>query len=524
MRALVCILALVAVARLARAEDAIVRGRVIKVEAKEIYVDLGGGRGIIAGAALRIKRTITLRHPVTHAPVQDWIPIGSASVTAVGAVMSRAVVGDLVSEIRAGDVAEILVIGAEPAAPIAPAAPTAAAPPVDPATAEVLALFAAQAGQPLEARIAGWEHYLSTRPGSPYADGIRRELDSLHALLDQLHPQTVAHGADVLTTVQHAPLDTAVAGTAIPVVFVLDKPQQVASAYLHYRQVGDRTYRSLLLAREHDIYLRGVVPAEVVQPPGVDYFVEVSTPTGHSGLALGTPSQPISVEVPAPAILDRFASRPGRSSVKLDTDYLDFASFDKRAGDHRDWMVASTVDFTYRLDHIVESLGVGYGVYAGAGGYANQTWDPMNPIPRSGFDYGYMDAELGGHTDAGVHLSVGGQLIAGVGRQGFGMGVEGRFRIGDRDATNLLLSARTIDQVGTLSLIRFGTRLAQRLLFGVSVAATDQPNQGDLGVRLGSDVEVIGSGNVSVLLHGSWQGRSIDHGGLGGGAGLGVYW
>jgi len=50
-----------------------------------------------------------------------------------------------------------------------------------------------------------------------------------------------------------------------------------------------------------------------------------------------------------------------------------------------------------------------------------------------------------------VHLSFGAKGIAGVGRDGFGFGVEGRVRIGDRDATNLILAASTVAQVGYLS-------------------------------------------------------------------------
>jgi hypothetical protein len=258
-------------------------------------------------------------------------------------------------------------------------------------------------------------------------------------------------------------------------------------------------------------------------PPGVDYFVEVSTPSGGSGLALGSPTQPVAVDVAAPPILDRFAPQPGRSSVALATDYLDFATFDRRDGDHRDWMVAATVDFTYRLDDTVESLGVGYGVYAGAGGYADRVPTVDQPLARSGFDYGYVDAEFGRRTDH-VHVAVGGQLLAGVGRDGFGLGIEGRLRIGDRDGTNLLLSSRTVDQVGFLSLVRFGTRLSRALKLGVSVAATNQPNDGDLGVRLGTVLELRAGPSTSVMLRASWQGRSIDHGGVGGGAGLGVHW
>jgi hypothetical protein len=521
------ILALTLAPPRAHADDAIVRGAVIKIEAQEIYVNIGVDRGVTGGASVRIKRPVSLRHPVTRALVQDWVPIGSASVTQAGSVMSRAVVGELVAQVKVGDVAEVLVVRPDlrppPTTATTPTAPAPQAPQVDPATAEVLGLFAAQSGQPLDARIAAWERYLSMRQGSPFAAGIRRDLDQLRALRDELRAPTSAHATMPIVTVGHEAPTTAIAGMQVPVVFVLDQPERVASAYLHYRPRGNRTYRSVLLVREHDIYLRGTLPAEVVGPPGIDYFVEVSTPSGGSGLALGSPVDPVAVDVARPTMLDRFGSTPGRSSVKIAADYLSFASLDQRAGDRTDRMITANVDFTYRLDSIVESLGVGYGVYAGRGGFANAVWPDEMAVPRSGFHYGYADLEAGGDLE-GVHVTAGGQLIAGVGRDGFGLGVEGRVRIGHRDGTNLALISRTVSQVGFLSDIRLGARLARTVLLGVSVGATDQPNRGDVGVKLGTDLEVIAIRNVSLILRGSWQGRSTLHGGLGGGGGLGFYW
>ncbi len=526
MRALV-VLALCALLApaLAHADDEIVRGSVVKIEAQEIYVNIGSERGVEGGASMRIKRPVSLRHPVTRAVVQDWIPLGSASVTQAGAVLSRAVVGELVTEIKVGDIAEVLVDRPDRQAPAQAAPPPQppGAPPIDPATAEVLGVFAAQSGQPLDARIAAWERYLSTRATSPYAESIKRDLDQLHTLRDELQPRATVPGSDALVTLRHEPPVVAAAGEPIPLVFVLDQPQQVASAYLHYRVRGNRTYRSVLLVREHDIYLRGAVPAEVVTMAGVDYFVEASTPQGRSGLALGTPIEPIGVKVTKPTLIDKFGSAPGRSSVKIAVDYLDFARFDKRTGDRTDQMVTANVDFTYRLDSIVESLGVGYGVYSGKGGFKDMAWTDATMIPKAGFHYGYADLVVGGRTE-GVHVSAGGAVIAGVGREGFGMGGEGRVRVGERDGTNLAIIARTIAEVGFLSDIKFTAKPMRSFLIGVSVGATDQPNKGDVGVKLGTELEVLAIKNVSLILRGSWHGRTTTHGGRGGGGGLGFYW
>lgn len=506
--------------------DEIVRGAVLKVEQQEIYVNLGAAQGVTGGAALRIKRTITLRHPVTRATIRDWVPVGSASVTQAGTTLSRAVVGELISTIKIGDVVEVLVdrpdpVDAPPTDAPRPAVP--AGPPVDPVTAEVLAVFAAQTGKSIHARIAAWEQYLSTHPESPFADGLRRDVDALRGLRDQLEPAATVQGEVPVTGLAHAGRTSAAIGVAIPLVFMIERTDRVASAFLHYRSGDARTYRQVLLVREHDIYLRGTIPAEAVVPPGVDYFVEVSTSTGSAGLALGAPTAPLHIVIAPPPLTERFASVPGRSSVRLDAEYLDFATFDKRAGAHEDHETNMTVDFTYRLDGRVRAVGVGYGVFAGTGGAANAVWTDANPAPEAGFRYGYADVEIGG-TRQGVPLSLGAKLIAGVGKEGFGLGTEGRFRIGDRDATNLLLSASTIAEVGFLSDIRFGAHPLQNVLLGVSVGATDRPNRDDVGVKLGTELEWVGIRGVSLIVRGSWQGRNVNHGGLGAGGGVEIYW
>jgi hypothetical protein len=507
------------------AEDEIARGSVVKLEQQEIYVSLGSSKGVAPGAALRVKRPVKLKHPVTRVLVEDWIPIGSVTVTQAGATMSRAVVGEMVDQIKLGDLVEILVDRPDqPVTPRPTPTPTGPPPPPsDPATVEVLGVFASQTGQTLDARIAGWERYLSTRGASPYADGIRKDVEVMRGLRDQMRATSAPTGSDIVSSVRHSARTRAPAGQDIPMVFVMDDPSVVASAFLHYRERGARTYRRVLLQREHEIYLRGSIPAEAVTQPGVDYFVEVSNPTGRSGLAIGTPAEPIGISVAKPTLADQFGARPGQSSVKMAADFLDFATFDKRDGDHRDYMFTANVDFTYRLESVVQAVGVGYGVFAGAGGSADANWDLEGPMPKTGFHYGYADVEIGGTADT-LPLSAGGKLIAGVGKEGFGLGGEGRVRIGHRDHTNLAFAARSIDQVGTISDIRFGAQPATNLLLGISVGATNQPNRDDIGVKLGTELEWIGFQNVSIIIRGSWQGRNASHGGVGGGGGLGFYW
>jgi len=235
----------------ARAEDAIVKGAIVKVEFREIYVNLGDGQGVAGGAPIRIKRPIKLQHPVTHVMVEDWVPVGSATIAQAGAALSRAVVGDLVTEIRVGDLAEVLVSrpDARPAAPTPTPTPVPPppAPRADPATLEVLGVFAAQTGQSLDARIAAWERYLSTHAGSPYEASIRADVEALQALREQMRPASAMPGAEPIESVAHSVPAATEEGAAFPVVFVLERPEHVASAYLHYRTRDRRTYRRALL-------------------------------------------------------------------------------------------------------------------------------------------------------------------------------------------------------------------------------------------------------------------------------------
>ncbi|MCW5805472.1 MAG: hypothetical protein KIT31_24090, partial [Deltaproteobacteria bacterium] len=304
-----------------------------------------------------------------------------------------------------------------------------------------------------------------------------------------------------------------------PLVFVLALPVDVARAYRPYRTRVRKTFGRVLLAREHDIYLRGSIPADAVTAPGVDYFVEVSTPRGFSGLAVGSPSAPIQVEVAAPPLADALDRRAGRTTVAFAAEYLDFAMLDRRAGDRRDMMYSGTVDVAYRLDTTVQRVGIGYGVAGGAGGFRDRVWDDATPLPKAGFHYGRAFVELGSRD--GV---LGGGLIAGVGKDGFGLGAEGTARVGRWDGTNLGITGRILPELGWSTDVRFGAQPANHLLLGVSVGATTQPNDGSTAAKLATELIWIGYENLSLFARASWQGRSIDHGGLGGAAGVGVTW
>jgi len=516
--ALLCAAALPAIAR----ADQIADGVVTKVEEQEIYINLGVGRGLVAGAPVRLKRPVKLRHPITRAEVDDWVPLGSARLKQVGEQLSMAVLdGELAAQVRVGDRAEIYVQGAAaPAAP-APATPPSDLPKVDPATDEILTLWASMNGQWIDARIAGWERYLARRPDSPHAAAIREDIAELRRLRDLLRSPEDTFESEAVGGVAHHPPHHATAGEAAPLAFLIENEAGLSSAWLHYRRRGEASYKRTLLAREGDLYLRGSIPAEAVRAPGVEYFVEVATAAGQVGTAVGRPEKPIEVDVERPSIASAFTGAPSRSSISLRGSYLDFATFDDRSGERTDRFFMSEADFAYRVSGWLHAVRAGFGSVQGEGGFADQRYDDTNRPDKVGFNYGYAEVEL---SPPGSHLGLLLRAVSGVGQEGFGVGAEGRVRIGDPDGTNVALGGSRIAELGFLSDLRLQVASIPRVPIGFTVAVTDQPNEGDLGMLFATDVGWRALPWLVPTVRLSYQARTVVHSGVGAGLGLVFGW
>lgn len=509
------------------AADEIAVGVVVKVDAREIFVNLGTNKGIVDGAELRLKRPITLRHPVTRALVKDWLPLGSATVTSAGDSLAMAVLDSaLRAQIAVGDVAEIYVERAEAVAPPKPPPPVddRPVPTVDAETAELLQVWRSVSGQSLDRRINAWEGWLSAHGDSTHAAAIRADLEALRAQREAATPRRPTPGAASVTLAHLGP-SRAEAGRDLPLVFVIDDPKTIISASLHYRRRGDATYDRVLLRREGDIYLRGAIPGDAVGDPGVEYFVEAAVPRGASGAAFASPSLPAQVEVaPPPTVVQKFAGRLGHTRMSIMASYLDFANLDDRAGDRTDQFYLGEIDVLYRIDRVLWGVRAGFGSYGGKGGRANQTWTEAQPAPTVGFQYGYAEMELRLPVTKGPPLGLAGRVYAGVSEEGLGLGFAGRVRIGDPDAANLSAGVSAVETLGFYSDLRLETWPEPRLPVGISVGVTDQPGSGDLGAKLSADVGWRALSWLQPTLRLSWQGRTAVHSGVGAGLGLVFDW
>jgi hypothetical protein len=517
------------------AADDVAVGVVVKVDTREIYVNLGGGKGVVDGAALRLKRPVTLRHPVTRAPVKDWLPIGNATVTSAGDKLAMAVLDpELRAQVAVGDIAEIYVERDEAAPPPPPPPKTPAPddtspiPQIDGDTAAVLAVWRSVSGQSLDRRINAWEGWLSANPQSPHAAAIRDDLTALRSQREAASPRRPTPGRATVQLGHQGPT-RGEAGRDLPLVFVVDNPAAVVSASLHYRAAGETTYQRVLLRREGDLYLRGSIPGAAVNAPGVEYFVEAAVPHGESGAAFASPTLPSHVEVaPPPAVLEKFAGTRHRTRLTIMASYMDFANLDDRptpeGGSRTDRIGMGEIDVLYRIGGVIYGVRAGFGSYGGVGGYANVVYTDASPAPRRGFQYGYAEIELAPPMKKGPPVGLAGRFYAGVGEEGLALGGAARLRLGSPDGANLSLGVQGVEEIGFVSDMRLETRPDQRIPVGISVGVTDQPGNGDLGARLAVDVGWRALSWIQPTLRLSWQGRTAVHSGVGGGLGVVFDW
>jgi hypothetical protein len=501
--------------------DVIVRGWVVELESGEMYCDLGTVTDIKAGLPLRVMRPIKLHHPVSGKLVEDELPLGELTVDAVGDKLVMAHPGNtLLYPAQVGDVAMVLVPREEKAV-VTPKKQEPATQPVvvetplpeeDEAEKRVLATWSATTHQSLDARIATWEAYLQANPTSPYGDGVKQELVELRAYREQF----VAHEPN--ETAQEPTVDGIVHAAPhhwpwrqpISLSFLVADPSRVANAWIHYRRRGSDTFHRLELRRDGDGYLRGALDGSEADGPGFEYFVEVVSDRGLVASAVGTAKDPIVVAVDAPQPTELSATKQNRSRVSLSSAYANFGT--------NDYLYTAEADFFYRLRTHIYGIRMGGGLLDGKGGFIDPS---MEPDQLRAFHYGYTEIEL----RASPRYAFLARGVVGVGTHGLGGGGEARVRLGAEDETNLTFGVSSLTEVGFLTELKLSWAAFPNFPLGLGVALTNQPNpDGDLAVRFTADVGLRKVAWFRPTVGVSYQGRSVDHSGLGVSLGMVFDW
>jgi hypothetical protein len=497
--------------------DRVQRAVIVTMEAHEAFFPLEAGSGVAVQQPVRVRHPIRLKHPVTGKWVQDELPVGEARVSMVGTRLAMIRLSpNLRGLVQIGDIVEVLVPGEAQPKPVAKKIDREEMPTGDAETQAVLGTWQRTSGQRLDTRISAWREFLDTHPDSKYRASIEEDLRVLGDLRTR-EPQTLIFDDPVISGVEHNSPKAVDAGTRLGLAFAVADPEDVVAAWLHYRRSGDPSFHRAVLHKDGDGYLRTNINEEDVLAPGLEYFVELANASGLSGSAIGSPDDPKYIRVHSQS-LQALRETRNRSRVSMIATYLDYSTFDDRGegDDYDDQFALFETDFLFRLRRPwLHGIRIGGGLLHGEGGYKDQAL-----AERAGFQYGYTEFEFRTRPTR-AYLA---RMIAGLGRNGLAFGAEGRVRFGAEEKSNLSFAVSSLEDVGFLSEVRMQWAALRDIPLGLAVGVTDQPNNGDLGVRLSGDIGYRALSWFQPTVRVSYQGRSVQHSGLGVGLGMVFDW
>lgn len=533
----------------------------------DIYLDLGSKDGVGEGAVLQLEHQIVATDPTTGKTLRDHFALGTITVAKSGDRISVAhAAADLARRIAPGD--RVLLTTAPKAyadawqSQIDDHKPLTARTPDPTLDHNGLARDAWQEtlGRPLEYRIARWQQLLTEDPQTPYRRSIETEINHLQ---DQQRKRDAAIAQSRSTTADRASrieeLATELVGTRDQILHIsaigstdpgrptdialtVTDPKQVGRAYLYTRGPDQPGYRRSELVRDGDAYLRGQIPANATQ-----WYAEVPAPNGGRATpAIGSPSSPRELHVAAD--LTDPPPMMGRSHIDI---HFDFVDFDGKLAKGYDHYYQVEGDFMYRFLRPIYSVRLGFGTLTGIGGPKHVIdSDPLQSCRTAGGNYackrvtfsyvyseyefklnkilavllrpqiGVLSTDAMPDTESGrcqTRNSAGCQFLTGAGGRV-------RLRIGDEQATNLVLGASFSRGVGTLLEANYHWLPARVVPVQVSVQVTDQPVVDNFGVRLIADIGYRRLRWFYPSLRVSYQARSLQHTGVSGGMALNFDW
>ena len=334
--------------------------------------------------------------------------------------------------------------------------------------------------------------------------------------------------------------DRASPGRPIGVAFTMVRPID-GIVWLYVRAPGAGSFQRVALGADGDAYLRATIPAELVRPGTLAWYVAV----GDDEI-LGRSAEPRTITIER----DLAEPAPARGRTRIHTA-LDYVDFDGGLGGGFDQYYQADLAFTYRFLTPVHAVRLGFGSMSGKGGPKDIIDADATGMCRDGagnyrcrrvdFSYVYTEFELRPRPNLALMLrpqagllttdtSMGGatNCSGGASLEGCdfftGLGLRARVRCGDERGANLELGVGFTSRVGTLFEAAYHWAPTPKVPIKLAVQVTDMPVPEDFGVRLVGDVGWRGTRWVYPSLRVSYQARDIDHAGLSGGLGLNFDW
>jgi hypothetical protein len=506
-------------------------GAVVAVESDDLVVDLGAARGAEDGDFVEIWRPLRVRHPVTGRVLTDRFLIGKLRLVQVRATLSLAVPdGALSRPAQPGDIIVLPRLAPSPKSSstltpiVPPTAPEAPAPPTPEQVEdnELSAMFDGLRGALVPQRIRAYESFASSHPKGRRSAFLLEEARELRTLLtlserrdvpeSKAAPPILAGMQPLGKVVAHEPLRLAMAIQGGP----------IAGAVLHVRAKGSETYESIPMSPSGPVvpgatanaaeYWAATIPPESIAPPDVRYFVEAVDTRGTVAV-IGSADAPQIAEVQD--VLPRQPSKVlGQAAI-----WSDYASFNARAANDYIFQTEGYMGARFG-DTGLRALRTGFGVYRGEGGTVYDL-DTLHLPPTSvGLTYGYLEVELG----LARIVSIGLRGTVGLDNSGVNGGGFAFVRLGSDLGTNIWFGAEALGGIGVRGITQFEWNAFPKWPIVLRTEVTNEPAGGDIGVRAVAQVGYRILPHLVLSVRGSYEGRTIDHSGPGGGAAVAYAW
>jgi len=555
-------------------------GVVLSVDTQNVVVDIGTTRGAENGDFVEVWRPIKMKHPVTGAVILDRFKIGRIKITQARPAMSIGKLdGDFDRPLAVGDVvilpkaaaatvpapvpvpvpAKATPVpaptppGKQPGArevappplpetvtttttttktqtqPTPATPPSAASPPkADPDAKDLDDLFRALKGATPGKRLAAYEKWVLEHPQSKHAEVIWDESRALKKLVEHEREAT-ARIAESPRTISFDPPKEAPAGVPLRVTMELAKTR---GATLHVRRQGAPGFLSQAMKEEGPGYFAGSIDVDLMKEGTLEYFVESTSPGGETREIAGTAASPMTVRVEDTVPSDtRVRPKPGPLVVA--SALTDYASFNAKKSNDMMWQ--SEAQLGVRLgDEGLRAFRSGFGVYRGKGGTLEDLEERGLDGRKVGLTYGYLETELAFLQN----LSFIGRGIIGLREDGVTGGAQGFIRIGSDRRTNIMVGGEVLGGIGLRGITQIEWSLHPRVPVTLRSEVTNQPagvsragsgptasaGQGEVGVRSIVQVGYRLTPHLVVAGRGSFQARTINHAGPGGGAAVIYEW
>ncbi len=321
-------------------------------------------------------------------------------------------------------------------------------------------------------------------------------------------PNKQAADAAQKPTVMHSPPASVIAGRDLHLRAVVTKDWQVSEAWVEVRAVGQDAWQKVAFERADDVEFVAVLPAALMQPPGLEYFIVSQGVDGQRRVHFASAQSPHTLHVRGETRetvrAKRLAENDGHRSdmtVRTEATLYGRRLYNPGQGEPSvateplsDTFWAIEAQYTYRLlDSFLYDLRFGLGVMRGNRALAQVGGEDVfidlpdgAEITEPGLNYGWSEANM----ELFDNFSMGGRLILGANEEGFVAGVGAVARIGSISGTHLAFGGELLQDTGNRGFMEFRWHTIERVPMGFIIDVTQRPDAdaNPPGTRLMLDV------------------------------------